>query len=91
MLRCCDNYAPSFEGYTQRVHPIVSARPPNACYAMLYARGQNKVFKMSGRDGQPISKLVGHLLHLLGHATESMLVQLGVLVGCTRKPQKKVN
>ena len=52
---------------------------------------------MSGHDGQPILKLVGHLLHLLGHATESrslsvsslycMLVQLGLLVGCTKKPQ----
>ena len=26
--------------------------------------------KMGGHDGQPIPKLVGHLLHLLGHATE---------------------
>ena len=25
---------------------------------------------MGGHDGQPISKLIGHLLHLLGHATE---------------------
>ena len=33
-------------------------------------RGQNKVFKMGGHDGQPIPKLVGHLLHLLGHSTE---------------------
>ena len=24
---------------------------------------------LSGHDGQPIPKLVGHLLHLLGHAT----------------------
>ena len=49
---------------------------------------------MSGHDGQPIPKLVGHVLHLLGHATESccvqsMLVHLGVLVGCTRKPQTR--
>ena len=49
---------------------------------------------MGGHDGQPIPKLVSHLLHLamLGHATESyiwsMLVQLGVLVGCTRKPSE---
>ena len=26
--------------------------------------------KMGGHDGQPIPKFVGHLLHLLGHATE---------------------
>ena len=70
---------------------------PQLC---MYIREQNKVFKMSGHDGQPIPKLVGHLLHLLhllGHATESrslsvsslycMLVQLELLVGCTKKPQ----
>ena len=30
-----------------------------------------EVFKMGGHDGQSIPKLVSHLLHLLGHATES--------------------
>ena len=33
--------------------------------------GQSEVFKMSGHDGQPIPKLVGHLFYLLGLATES--------------------
>ena len=61
-------------------------------------RGQNKVFKMGGHDGQPIPKLVSHLLHLLEHATESrflaltpqsMLVQLGVQLVKSRKPQTR--
>ena len=48
---------------------------------------------MSGHDGQPIFKLVGHVLHLLGYATDHesccLLVHLGVPVGCTRKPQTR--
>ena len=34
-------------------------------------RAQNKDFKMSGHDGQPILNLVGHLHQLLGHANET--------------------
>ena len=46
---------------------------------MMQHRGQNKVFKMGGHDGQPILKLVGHLLHLLGHATESRSLAISSL------------
>ena len=42
-------------------------------------RRQNKVFKVSGHHGQPIPKLVGHSLHLLGHATESRSLAISSL------------
>ena len=48
---------------------------------------------MGSHDGQPIPKLVSHLLHLLGHSTESrslamlILLEVQVRVGCTRKQQ----
>ena len=34
---------------------------------------------MGGHDGQPIPKLVGHLLHLLGDATESRSLAISSL------------
>ena len=39
-------------------------------------RKQNKI---GGHDGQPIPKLVGHLLHLLGHSTESRSLAISSL------------
>ena len=56
--------------------------------------------KMGGHDGQPIPKLIGHLLHLLGHATEFKSLAISActcttgstrLVGCTREAANKVN
>ena len=39
----------------------------------------NKVFKMGGHDSQSIPKLVGHLLHLQGYATESRSLAISSL------------
>ena len=37
------------------------------------------VFKIGGHDGQSIPKLVDHLLHLLGHSTESRSLAISSL------------
>lgn len=60
-----------------------------------YLRGQNWVFKMS--DGQPVFKLVGHLLHLLTQCKAILLspvllkASLCTVSGLYKKAVNKVN